>query len=54
MMAKIYGFYITVSHRVDVRADSKEEAEEIAMDVFSDEAGFWDDFDLELEFVEEE
>lgn len=47
-MTKEYGFQILVSHIVYVEADSLEEAEELAMDQFSDDAGFWNSFDMDL------
>lgn len=47
-MRKEYGFQVTVSHIVYVEADSQEEAEELAMDQFSDDSGFWDSFDMDL------
>lgn len=48
-----YGFEIRVSHIVYVEASSLEEAEELAMDQFSDDAGFWDSFDMDLIYEEE-
>lgn len=47
-MTKEYGFKILVSHIVYVEADSLDEAEERAMDQFSDDTGFWDSFDIDL------
>jgi hypothetical protein len=52
-MAKEYKILINVAHVVYVVADSDEEAEELAMDEFSDDAGFWDDFDIDILSEEE-
>lgn len=52
-MTKSYEFNIYVYHMVVVEADSIDEAEELAMDQFSDDAGFWDSFDLDLMHSEE-
>lgn len=52
-MSKVYGFIMRVEHYVEVVADSQEEAEEYALDKFSDDAGLWDDFDMGLDYKEE-
>lgn len=52
-MTRSYEFNINVYHMVYVEADSLDEAEELAMDQFSDDAGFWDSFDLDLIHSEE-
>lgn len=49
-MLKEYGFQVTVNHIVYVEASSLEEAEELAMDQFSDESH---SFDLDLISEEE-
>lgn len=48
MVSKEYGFQIMVNHIVYVEAFSLEAAEELALDQFSDDAGFWDSFDMDL------
>jgi hypothetical protein len=53
MAAKEYEIRIEVTHVVWVTADSKEEAEELAFDQFSDDAGLWDDVYTEIIGVED-
>lgn len=53
-MSKLYGVVLTVEHYVEVEADSVEEAEELAWDKFSDDAGFWDETIVDDLFVIEE
>lgn len=53
-MSKIYGFNVSVYHYVEVEADSVEEAEELAYDQFSDDAGWWDSTDVDLVYTGEE
>lgn len=52
-MTKAYEINVHISHVVFVEADSLDEAEERAMDQFSDDAGMWDMIDLDVIHEEE-
>lgn len=52
-MTKQYEINVSVHHFVVVEADSIEEAEEYAMDQFSDDAGMWDEYWIDIVSEEE-
>lgn len=52
-MTKLYEINVHISHVVYVEADSLDEAEDMAFDQFSDDAGMWDMVDLDVISEEE-
>lgn len=52
-MTKLYTIDVTIYHRVEVEAETENEAEESAYDVVVDNAGNWDDVEFYIAEIEE-